>query len=61
MLMYSRYMFDDLSHLTYFVRTLAKEADSLKFSSKYLSDPTAIDSYSIEPLPVLHSKLEFEW
>ena len=23
--------------------------------------PSAKDSYSIEPLPVLHSKLEFEW
>jgi len=23
--------------------------------------PNAIDSYSIEPLSVLHSKLEFEW
>ena len=24
-------------------------------------NPSAIDSYSIEPLSVLHSKLEFEW
>ena len=23
--------------------------------------PSAIDSYSIEPLSALHSKLEFEW
>ena len=35
--------------------------DSGHYATKYYYNPSAIDSESIEPLAVLHSKLNFEW
>ena len=50
-----------LDHVTY-IKLRKKNTVIFTQNDIFLSwDPSAIDSYSIDPLSVLHSKLEFEW